>query len=170
MVTTAHRSFIDELVGFDRLLEIGMGARDDLAVALRERGRTVVAVDVSADAVNRTGGPAVDVDVRRADVVSLADAADPIAALDAAPAIGRTERDRRREPIGGVDAVYARNLPAELQRPTVALARRLDATCLFTTLGFEGPVVPVKRLTRPGTTLFLVERTDGSADGTGPIE
>ncbi|SNR35466.1 UPF0146 family protein [Halorubrum vacuolatum] len=174
MVSQIHRSFIQELARYERLLEVGIGVRDDLAVALRERGRTVVAIDVAAGAVTRDGPSAEDdrkaresartkSDIRRADVVALARADDPLAALDAAPTIREADPDPQRSGgrgairgrSNGIDAVYARNLPAELQQPTVTLAERLDAACLFTTLGFEQPVVPVRRLTRPGTTLYL---------------
>ncbi len=58
----------------------------------------------------------------------------------------------------GFNAVYARNLPAELQRPTVALAERLDADCLFTTLGFEEPVVDVRRRSEESGTIVYVAR------------
>ena len=54
-----------------------------------------------------------------------------------------------------IDAVYACHLPAELQRPTVALADRLEAVCVFTTLGFEEPVVPVRRRSVEGASLYV---------------
>jgi len=82
------------------------------------------------------------------DVVALA-AADSTTQLD--PAISRAT----------VDAVYARRLPAELQGPTVALARRLDAACVFTTLGFEEPIVSVERRTLARETVYVV---DGDAE------
>jgi hypothetical protein len=59
-----------------------------------------------------------------------------------------------------VDGVYARRLPAELQRPTAAFASRLDAACVFTTLGFEEPVVPVTRRSL-GEAVLYVARGDG---------
>jgi len=54
------------------------------------------------------------------------------------------------------------SLPAELQRSTVDLAERLNADCLFTTLGFEEPVVPVTRRTLSETTLYVARDRDES--------
>jgi hypothetical protein len=62
--------------------------------------------------------------------------------------------------------VYACHLPAELQRPTVALARRLDAACAFTTLGFEEPVVPVTRRALGAAVLYVAR--DGGPGGPTP--
>lgn len=131
-----------ELDRFDRLLEVGSGDRLGVAEALADRGRDVIAIDVAVDDGDDggTGGSAGSLRVRRNDVISLADAHDPSDAIGA---------------DGGIDAVYARRLPAELQRPTVELARRLDADCLFTTLGFEEPIVPVERRSLPGSTLYV---------------
>ena len=53
------------------------------------------------------------------------------------------------------DAIYALNLPPELHRPALDLARRVDAAFLFTTLGGDQPSVPVSRETLPGETLFV---------------
>ncbi len=170
MVIQSRRSLVDDLDAFDRLLEVGIGNRPDVAAALERRGRTVVAIDVS-----RPETPDADpsnVDVRRIDVGVLAVADDPLAELAAAPPIaGRDDADEEqvagRPTPSGFDAVYARNLPAELQRPTVALADRFGATCRFTTLGFEEPVVPVKRRTLPGTTLFVAREPNGPTTETG---
>ncbi len=140
-----------ELDRFDRLLEVGCGDRLGVAEDLADRGRDVLAIDVAIDGSSggdHVAGSTEDADtvppgslrVRHGDVVALADAPSPSSAL------GTSD---------GVDAVYARRLPAELQRPTVELARRLDAACLFTTLGFEEPVVPVERRSLPDTTLYV---------------
>jgi uncharacterized UPF0146 family protein len=82
---------------------------------------------------------------------------------------GRTDRDAgppadasERE---AADAVDAGNPPVELQRPTVALADRLDAVCVFTTLGFEEPVVPVRRRSVEGTVLYVAS---GGEPGSPP--
>jgi uncharacterized UPF0146 family protein len=144
---------VAELDRFDRLLEVGSGDRLDVAGDLAARGHDVVAVDVAVDDDHDVAGP-VDADgagslrVRHGDVVALADATDPASALGVGSGPGT-----------GIDAVYARRLPAELHRPTVDLATRLEAACLFTTLGFEEPVVPVRRRSLPATTLY-VARTD----------
>lgn len=149
-----------DLVRYDRLLEIGVGDRPGVARALAARGRDVTALDVDVDAdatVDRIAGSDTDGSLRlqRGDVVALADAADPAARIGGSVA------------VEGVDAVYGLRLPAELQRPTVDLATRLDAACRFTTLGFEDPVVPVERRSIEGTTLYVARRPSGDRVG-GP--
>lgn len=114
------------------------------------RGCEVAAVDIDIAASVRDAAARDSVSgaVRpvAADVTELAAAAADGAVPDALRANG----DAR-----GFDAVYARNLPAEIQRPTVELADRLDAACRFTTLGFEEPIVPVRRLsTAEGVTVY----------------
>jgi hypothetical protein len=157
-----HDDLVDALERYDRLLEVGVGNRPGVARELAARGCTVLAIDVdppsgrhergggetaagnetaAGDGPTASGG---SLTVRRGDVVALA-AADATAQLD--PAIRRAT----------VDAVYARRLPAELQRPTVALARRLDAACMFTTLGFEEPIVPVERRALARKTVYVVD-------------
>jgi Uncharacterized protein conserved in archaea len=92
-------------------------------------------------------------------VLALAGAADPLTAVtESASAGSRTDTQgavERAEDATGFDAVYARRLPAELQSATAKLARRLDAACVFTTLGFEDPVVPVERRSHSGTTVYV---------------
>ena len=167
------RPLVSELARYDRLVEVGIGDRPAVARALADRGRAVVGIDVDpgertraaerdvsaaerdVSAAERDAGAAEDstggsFEVVEGDVVSLAES-DPIAVLSGSV------------PERGVDAVYARRLPAELQRPTVLLAERLDAACLFTTLGFEEPVVPVERRSLSGTTLY-VARGRGESD------
>nr|WP_282594378.1 UPF0146 family protein [Halorientalis brevis] len=117
---------------FDALVEIGVGNRPDVAAALADRGCSVVATDVYDQSV---------------------------------PDGVRFVRDDVTEPAADVyadaDAIYARNLPPELHRPTLELAREHGAAFLFTTLGGEQPLVPVRRETLPVGTLFV-------ADDTGP--
>ena len=151
MVSPTSRPLVSELARYDRLVEVGIGDRPAVARALADRGCEVVAVDVdpgehtraaerdASAAEDSTGG---SFEVIEGDVVSLAESEHAGVFPGSVP-----ER--------GVDAVYARRLPAELQRPTVALAGRLDAACLFTTLGFEEPVVPVDRRSLSGTTLYV---------------
>ncbi len=150
-----------ELDRFDGLLEVGCGDRLGVASDLADRGRDVIAIDVAVDgddgadewddradgadgSADERSAPDGSLRVRHGDVVALADTADPSSALGVGSEDGT-----------GIDAVYARRLPAELQRPALELATRLDAACLFTTLGFEEPVVPVERRSRPGTTLYV---------------
>ena len=168
MGSSTRHSLVSELARHDRLLEVGIGNRPTVARALAERGCDVVGVDI--DVGKRTRAAARDAEdspneVRDAeapanakvgsfqviewDIVSAAKSAG-----DAADFEQRLATD--------IDAVYARRLPAELQRSTVDLAARLDATCLFTTLGFEEPVVSVSRRSLPGATLYV------AGDGTGP--
>lgn len=154
MGSPARRTLVAELARYDRLLEVGIGGRPETARSLAERGRDVIAVDVDPGATE-AGGSVVDetegsVRLRRGDVVALADAADPAAALGA-PA------------TDGIDAVYGLRLPAELQRPTAALAGRLGAACAFTTLGFEEPVVPVERRSLRDATLYVARGPTGVA-------
>jgi len=121
-----RRAIVDRLSDFDRLVEVGVGNRTDVAAALADAGAIVTATDVSPREV-----PA-GVEFAEEDV------------LDPDP-------ERYRE----ADAVYALNLPPELHRPTLDVARRHDAAFLFTTLGGDQPAVPVERETLPGETLFV---------------
>jgi len=163
VVSPSRRALVDELDRYDRLLEVGIGDRPGVARTLADRGCDVIAVDVDADRLTDyipvdSGGSLL---VRRGDVVALASLDDPLTALtDPQSADPVDPVDRGPDPtsptdIAGFDAVYARNLPAELQRPTVSLADALDADCLFTTLGFEEPVVPVERRSIRGSTVHV---------------
>ena len=156
----SQRALVGALDPYERLIEVGVGRRPEVARALAERGRSVVAVDVdvseaardaaapgAATSTEASGGGSLR--VAAADVTALASGDDDQAIRDA---LGPDAVD------DGFDAVYARNLPAELQRPTVALADRLGAACLFTTLGFEEPVVDVRRRSREAGTVVYVAR------------
>ncbi|WP_243700357.1 UPF0146 family protein [Halorussus pelagicus] len=111
---------------FERLVEVGIGERTDVAAALADAGKTVTATDIYPREV-----PA-----------NVAFAEDDV--LDPDPALYRD-----------ADAVYALNLPPELHRPVLDAARRHDAAFLFTTLGGDPPAVPVERETVPGETIFV---------------
>lgn len=140
MRTSAERELVDRLARYDSLLEVGIGRRPGVAATLASAGCRVVAMDVDPDAVvdARERVPP-DVEVYRDDVVDVA-------------------RREPPEPRYDVEAVYGRNLPAELQRPTRRLARRLEADCLFTTLGFEEPVVRVERRRIGEDVLYVARR------------
>ena len=161
MIASSRRALVDALATHDRLVEIGIGDRPSVARALARRGCHVVAVDISpgedalaaAREARDTAVPG-SLRVRRGDVLALADdGPDPV--------IDDTADGPLADGDGvAVDAVYACHLPAELQRPTVAFARRLGAACAFTTLGFEEPVVPVTRRAL-GDAVLYVARDDG---------
>ncbi|MFC7187988.1 UPF0146 family protein [Halorubrum yunnanense] len=164
MVSPSRRALVEELARHDRLLEVGVGDRPGVARSLAERGRGVVAIDVAVGeaaiaAASETEGSEVAGSLRvvEADVLALAEATDG----ETGTALDGT--------TGGFDAVYACNLPAELQRPTAALADRLGAECVFTTLGFEEPTVPVRRKSLPEATVY-VARGDPSEPGSSESE
>ncbi|UPV98821.1 hypothetical protein M0R88_09780 [Halorussus gelatinilyticus] len=126
MRSRTRRAIVGRLSDFERLVEVGVGNRTDVAAALAETGRTVTATDVHPREV-----PA-----------GVSFVADDV--LDPDPEVYRE-----------ADAVYALNLPPELHRPTLDVARRHDAAFLFTTLGGDPAAVPVERETVPGETLFV---------------
>lgn len=113
----------------DRLVEVGIGNRPDVAAALVDRA-SVTATDVHDRPVPE-GVRFVRDDVTAPDVSVYRDA----------------------------DALYALNLPPELHRPTWDLARRCGAAFLFTTLGGDGPAIPVDREPLPGDVLFSARQT-----------
>ncbi len=119
----------DRLAGADRAVEIGVGRRPEVAAGLAARDVTVTATDLRERSVPEA------VRFVRDDVT-----------------------DPRRAVYAGADVLYARNLPPELQRPTVELARAVDAACLFTTLGGDPAVVPAQREQLPAETLYCARR------------
>lgn len=129
MKSRTRAALVAALDPYERLAEIGIGRRTDVATALAASGRRVVATDVHRRSVP-DGVRFVCDDVTRPDPSVYAD----------------------------VEAIYALNLPPELHRPAWSLARRTGADFLFTTLGGDGPEVPVSRRTLPGETLFVAER------------
>ena len=117
---------IDYLSGYDHVLEVGIGRRPDVAGGLVEQGVTVTATDVYPRSVPE-GVRFVEDDVVDPDL----------------------------DYYEGAEVVFARNLPPELHRPVLTVARRVDADCCFTTLGGDQPAVPVRRVTIPGDTLYV---------------
>ena len=122
----------DYIRGYDRVVEIGIGRRTDLAERLAKAGVSVTATDIYSREVPD------GVAFVRDDVVDP----DPAVYADA-------------------DAIYARNLPPELHRPALEVAREADAAFYFTTLGGDQPAVPVERKTIDDGTLY-VARADES--------
>ncbi|WP_226480713.1 UPF0146 family protein [Natrinema amylolyticum] len=119
-------AIIDYVDEYEQVVEIGIGRRTDLARALAQRGVSVTATDVH------------DRDVPDGVTFVRDDVVDPDSSVYA-----------------GADAVYARNLPPELHRPALTVARDTDADLLFTTLGGDQPAVPVERVTVEAGTLYV---------------
>mgnify|MGYP006283279313 FL=1 len=126
MRRSSTTALADRLAEYTAVVEIGVGRRPDLAAALAADGTTVTATDVEP----RETPP--EVTFVRDDVT------DPTVSIYA-----------------DAEALVARNLPPELQRPAADLADRVDADFLFTTLGGDPATVPVRRETLPGETLFV---------------
>ncbi|KAB1192514.1 hypothetical protein GJR96_03300 [Haloferax sp. MBLA0076] len=124
-------------MGYERVVEVGIGRASDVAAVLAERGVDVVAIDVY-DVPVPDG-----VRFVRDDVVARADA----------PTLG---------PYEGVDAIYALNFPVELHKPAARVARRAGAEFCFTTLGYDEPSIPVRRVSIPGDTLYIADDGPGA--------
>jgi uncharacterized UPF0146 family protein len=118
-------AIVERLATATSLVEVAIGERSEVAVALADRGVAVMATDVRDRAVPE------NVRFVRDDLTA------PDVSL-----------------YRGAEVVFAQNLPAELQRPALELAEAVGADCYFTTLGGEEPVVPVVRETLPGETLY----------------
>ncbi|EMA50975.1 UPF0146 family protein [Halococcus salifodinae] len=119
------RALAARLAEFDRLVEVGVGTRTGLAGALADTGATVTATDIRSCSVP-----------------------------DGVAFVRDDVTDPTLETYADADAIYARNLPPELHRPARDLAREVDVSFLFTTLGGEFPTVPTATETLPGGTLF----------------
>ena len=115
----------DRLCRYDRLVEVGVGNRPDIAIEVAERGRRVTATDIYARPVSDAVRFVID------------DVTDPDLAV-----------------YQGADAVYALNCPPELQRSLADIATAVGADCLFTTLGGDPVVVDATPETLSGDTLF----------------
>ncbi|WP_369335349.1 UPF0146 family protein [Halostella sp. PRR32] len=124
----------DRLARYERVVEVGIGRRTDVARTLADRGVTVTATDVRDRSVPDCVSFVVD-DVTDPDPTVYADA----------------------------DAVYALNAPPELHRPLRDVADAADAALFFTTLGGDPPSVPVDRETVPGDTLYRARGTGPGA-------
>ena len=135
-----RRAVVELLARYPTACEVGVGRRAEVAAALAERDRSVTTTDVHARET-----PA-GVRFVRDDVVDASRRDDP--------------GDHYR-----VDAIYALNLPPELHRPVVTVARRVDADCLFTTLGGDPPAVDANPVALDGGETLYVARgpeTDGT--------
>ncbi|MDG5820137.1 UPF0146 family protein [Natronococcus sp. A-GB7] len=122
-----NRATLEEhLATYGRVVEVGIGRRTELAAALAEADVSVTATDITPRAVPGT------VEFVTDDVV-----------------------DPDLEVYEDAEAIYARNLPPELHRPTLEVAERVGADFLFTTLGGDQPAVPVERRTVREGTLYV---------------
>ncbi len=121
-----------ELGQFERVLEVGIGARDDLAMRLARADIAVLAVDIEAYDL-----PA-PIEFIQADIRHL----DPAS-------------------VTLIDAVYARRLPPELHRPVARFAQEVDAILYFTTLGGELPEISVDPITGPTETVYVRQPESG---------
>ena len=120
-VTDTTDPLVDRLASVDSVAEVGIGNRPDVARQLAGRGVDVTATDIVERAV--PDGVTFVVD----------DILDPDQSVYA-----------------GCDIVFARNLPPELHRPTLAVASAAGAAFWFTTLGGDQPTVAVEREQLPG--------------------
>ncbi|AEM58181.1 hypothetical protein HISP_13200 [Haloarcula hispanica N601] len=120
-VTDTTGPLVDRLASVDSVVEVGIGNHPDVAGALAERGVDVTATDIVERAVPEGVRFVVD------------DILDPDESVYA-----------------GCDIVFARNLPPELHRPTLAVANTVGAAFWFTTLGGDQPTVAVEREQLPG--------------------
>ncbi len=116
---------VTRLADYERAVEVGVGNRPAVAGALAATGVTVIATDIRPRTVPEGVGLRLD-DVTNPDL----------------------------EVYAGSDVIYAQNLPPELHRPALTVAKDCDADFVFTTLGGDEPIVPVRRETIPGETLF----------------
>jgi len=121
-------ALVSRLSNHDCAVEIGVGRRPDVARALAAAGLEVVATDVRERAVP-----------------------------DGVRFVRDDVTDPDRSVYAGADVLYARNLPPELQRPALSLARDVGARLCFTTLGGDPAVVPASRESIPGGTLYVTD-------------
>ncbi|SEH13187.1 hypothetical protein SAMN04487967_1204 [Natronorubrum sediminis] len=124
-------TLLESLADFESLVEVGIGRRSDIAAALVARSANVTATDVHDRSVPDGVG------FVRDDIV------DPNLPI-----------------YEGVEAIYAQNLPPELHRPALDVAREVDAAFLFTTLGGDQPAVPVERVTIDSGTLYVARSSE----------
>ena len=120
------------LGAFDRLVEVGIGERTDVAASLADQGVSVTGTDVRERNVPEGVEFIVD-DVTNPD----------------------------RSVYASAEAIYALRLPPELQGPTAALAASVEVPLYFTTLGGDPVVIEAEPQTIQEGTLF-VHRPDSA--------
>ncbi|PSQ63436.1 MAG: hypothetical protein BRD21_02615, partial [Halobacteriales archaeon SW_8_66_22] len=97
-------AIVSRLSDRERVVEIGIGRQPAVARALAAAGLDVTATDIHERAVP-----------------------------DGVTFVHDDVTDPDRAVYTGADALYACNLPPELQRPALSIAREVDASFLFTT-------------------------------------
>ncbi|WP_224447909.1 UPF0146 family protein [Haloprofundus salilacus] len=127
-----EEALVARLSAYDSLVEVGVGRRPDVAAGLAAAGCAVTATDVHEFPVPDS------VEFVQDDVVAASEAAAPGEHYQA-------------------DALYALNSPPDLHGPLRDVARAVGADCLFTTLGFDEPAVPVRRESLDAETLYVAE-------------
>ena len=128
MPVDRRHTLVTRLSDCDRVVEVGVGRRPGVAADLAARG-----VDVTATDICERPTPE-GVRLVRDDVT------DPDLAV-----------------YRGVDAVYARHCPPELQRPARDVARAVGARFLFTTLGGDPALVEARRVSAGDGTVFVAK-------------
>jgi uncharacterized UPF0146 family protein len=130
VLAPSRAAIADRLASYESVLEVGVGRRPGVAAALAAAGLDVTAVDVHDRPVPDS------VQFLQDDIVERAATATESAGSD-----GDIESETAHY---RVDAIYALNLPPELQQPTHTIARAVDAAFLFTTLGGDPATIPVR--------------------------
>ncbi|WP_435159598.1 UPF0146 family protein [Haladaptatus sp. DFWS20] len=116
---------VAHLADYQSAVEIGIGNHPDVAGALADAGTVVTATDIRPRKV--------PTNVR----FVLDDVTNPDSTV-----------------YENCDVVYSLNIPPELHRPALSVAKACDSVFCFTTLGGDQPSVPVRRETISGETLF----------------
>ena len=131
MSTRRDTALVGRFSEYASAVEVGIGHRPDVAAGLADAGVSVTATDV----VDRDV-PA-EVSFVRDDIVVASERDHPGEAYEAA-------------------VLYGLNLPPELHRPALDVARAVDGDFLFTTLGYDAPAVPCETASLPeGETLYV---------------
>jgi uncharacterized UPF0146 family protein len=138
--TRRDTALVARLSGYASAVEVGVGRRYDVAVGLVDAGVSVTATDI----VDRDVPP--EVEFVRDDIVTASERAEPGGVYEA-------------------ELIYGLNLPPELHRPTLEVARAVDAEFLFTTLGGDPPVVPCDvESVADGETVYVARGNGRSSD------
>ena len=124
-----RRTILEYLSEYDRVVEVGIGRRTDLACALASEGVAVTATDIY-----------------------------PRETPDGVEFVRDDILDPELSVYADADAIYARHLPPELHRPTLEVANAAETAFLFTTLGGDQPSVPVERKTIQTGTVYVARK------------